>query len=276
MLGVLPRCPYSAGPSRNHTTSPESKSENRRVYRRLLDRGGHRAQNAIGGACSLLHDGACSVYPDRPSICRTYPLFRRTRAGVEEFLKPKLLAEGKGVYGRSGTVDLFMKTHDADTFVAASERYFNLVREIIETLGAAIRATPQLFAPVRETLRLHYDLRAAAHVPELIDVDRLVILEYCRAKKRASPADVEGSIAIHIAAIEERLAALKAAEPARHSSNAEGPGRFSDTQRREVLELAAVAGAIGAAASISANVMPMLIASVLGGVPKSPREKETN
>ena len=188
-----------------------------------LIEGGIVLKNRVDGACSMLREGNCSVYADRPTICRTYPLSRRTRAGVEEFLKPKLLSASKGIYGASGTVDGFLKAHDADSFAAASDRYFNLVKQIIETLGATIRSAPDLFGPVRETMQLHYDLRAEAPVPELIDVDR-VVAEYCRTKEIVPPTDVEGSIAIHIAAIEEKLAALNAAETVRCSSNAAKPG----------------------------------------------------
>src|SRR5271156_3336672 len=97
-----------------------------------LIEGGIVLKNRVDGACSMLREGNCSVYADRPTICRTYPLSRRTRAGVDGFLK----------------------AHDADSFAAASDRYFNLVKQIIETLGATIRSAPDLFGPVRETMQL--------------------------------------------------------------------------------------------------------------------------
>lgn len=234
-----------------------------------LIEGGIVLKNRDGGACSLLRGNACSVYADRPFTCRIYPLFRRTRAGMEEFLKPKLLAEGKGIYGHNGTVDQFLRAHDAEVFAAASERYFNLVKQIVETLGATVRSAPELFARVRETMRLHYDLRAEAPVPELIDVDR-VVAEYCRAKGSAPPTDVEGSLITHILAIEEKIAVLNAAETVVRSPSVEEPDGLPDTRRHEVLELAAFAGAIGAATSISAHVMTMLAAAVIGGPSKSP------
>ena len=153
---------------------------------KYLIEGGIVLRNKHGGACSLLGERVCSVYQDRPLVCRTYPLRRRSGIRGEEFIKPRgLLPTSKGTLGESGTVQGFLKGHDIAPFVAASDRYFGLVQHIIEALGSVIRSTPGLFAPIRDIMQLHYKFRASS-VPEMIDVDR-VAAEYCRARGKDHP-----------------------------------------------------------------------------------------
>ena len=236
---------------------------------KYLIEGGIVLRNKHGGACGLLGDGACSVYQDRPLVCRTYPLRRRSGVGGEEFIKPReLLPTGKGILGESGTVEGFLKGHDIAPFVAASDRYFGLVQHIIEALGSMIRSTPGLFAPIRDMMQLHFKFRTNS-VPEMVDVDR-VAAEYCRARGKDQPEDLDELISTHIRAIEEKLTAVFSAVSKEDSPPSGISGTAVKASRREVMDFAALAGAIGAATG--ARVSLLLMAAVLG---KSPELKTT-
>jgi Fe-S-cluster containining protein len=194
-------------------------------------------------ACVFLGDGLCNVYQDRPLLCRTYPLYRAVRSGREEFIKLTPLLETKGEYGEKGTTRDFLTAHDIEALVTADDKYSALTIRIIEVLGSIIRSVPASFRMVRETMTLHYELRAQ-DVPELIDVDR-VVADYCLDRGIESPTNLDGFIALHIEAIEHRLSALM--------------------DDREILQMASLAGALGVATG--ARVKALLAAQVLGKPP---------
>ena len=220
---------------------------------RFLVKGGFVISIKEDRACAFLGNSSCEVYHDRPMVCRTYPLRRSARSGREEFLKLIPLQETKGEYGENGTVGNFLKAHDIDPFVAADDKYFALTNQIIEGLGKIIRSVPTLFRPIRETMTLYYELHAG-DVAKLIDVDRIVG-GYCRDRGRALPASLDGLITLHIEAIEQRLEALLQAVS----------DREVDAKRDEILQMAALAGALGVATA--AHIKSMLAAAVLGKPP---------
>ena len=236
---------------------------------KYLIEGGIVLRNKHGGACSLLGERVCSVYQDRPLVCRTYPLRRRSGVRGEEFIKPRgLLPTSKGILGESGTVEGFLKGHDIAPFVAASDRYFGLVQDIIEALGSVIRSTPGLFAPIRDIMQLHYKFRTSS-VPEMIDVDR-VVAEYCRARGKDQPEDLDELISMHIRTIEQKLTEVLSAVSQGNTPPSRISGTAVEASRRDTMDFAALAGAIGAATG--ARVSLLLMAAVLG---KSQRLRTT-
>jgi Fe-S-cluster containining protein len=237
--GQIPLDPYEiARLARNRKISTTEF-----IDRFLVEGGIVISNNKENHACAFLGDGVCNVYEDRPLLCRTYPLYRSVRSGREEFIKLIPLPETKGEYGETGTTRDFLKVHDTDALVEADDKYFALANRIIEVLGGIIRSAPASFRMVRETMTLHYELRAQ-NVPELIDVDR-VVADYCQDRGFEPPTNLDGIIALHIEAIEHRLAALM--------------------DDREILQMAALAGALGIATG--ARVKPLLAAQVVGRPP---------
>ena len=227
---------------------------------RFLIEGGIVISSKEDHACAFLGDGLCNVYQDRPLICRTYPLQRVAKAGCEGFIKLIPLPETKGEYGENGTTRGFLEAHDIEPFAAHDDKYFVLTNRIIEVLGSVIRSAPKFFHLVRETMTLHYELRAQ-NVPELMDVDR-VVADYCRDRGLELPADLDGLIALHLEAVELRLAALTGGRVYEARLRSSMVDRESDTERHEILQMAALAGALGVATG--AHVKPLLAAEVLG------------
>ena len=227
---------------------------------RYLTDGGIVLRNHDGGACSMLGDASCNVYADRPLVCRTYPLLRTLGANGEEYVKFKPLPTTKGVYGEDGSVEEFLQAHEIAAFAAASDRYFEILRQIIEALASVVRSRPELFPIVRQTIDSHCEFRTQ-NVPELIDVDR-VVAEFCRNRGDPVPTDIDKLIPIHILAIEEKSAALRDAEVV--DGPASGPIDTAGAQarQRQILELSALAGALGA--GTGARVLLLLAAAVLG------------
>ena len=223
---------------------------------RYLTEGGIVLRKREDRSCIMLAADGCTVYPDRPLICRTYPLKRLRGNDGEAFFQYSQLPTSTGVYRKQGTVSDFLKAHQIDDLVAAKDRYFDLALRIAAVLAATAQREPHRFASIRGTINDHCEFHTTK-IPSLIDVDR-VVSEYCRERHLEFPANVDEKIALHIQAIDERLAIIST----RQAVEMTGDSDASD----DLLEMAAFAGALGAATE--ARVMLAFVDSVFG-VPAS-------
>jgi Fe-S-cluster containining protein len=201
---------------------------------RYLTEGGIVLRNRQDTSCVMLGADGCTVYSDRPQICRTYPLARRRGSDGEIILRYSGLTVSTGVYGRQGTVSGFLKAHEVEDFFAASDRYFDLALRIAAILAAAAQREPFRFATIRDIIEAHCQFHTAA-IPSLIDVDR-VVSDYCRERQLEFPANLAEELALHMQAVEERLAIISA------------PPADGVDASDALDEMAAFAGALGAAA----------------------------
>jgi Fe-S-cluster containining protein len=216
---------------------------------RYLTEGGIVLRNLEDTACVMLDADGCTVYSDRPQVCRTYPLLRKRALDGEIWSQYVPLPTSTGVYGKVGKLSDFLKAYDVDQLFAAKDRYFDLALRIAAGLAAAVKREPHRFAAIRGVIEDHREFRASM-VPTLIDVDR-VVSDYCIEHEIEFPVSLDEKIELHIRAIEERLAII-AARPA-DSSDA----------RDDLTEMAAFAGALGAAAKV--RVTLVFVAGVFGG-----------
>jgi uncharacterized protein len=223
---------------------------------RFLTEGGIVLRNREDTSCVLLGADGCTVYDDRPQICRTYPLKRlrgRDRDIFSQFLP---FPTSTGIYGKDGTVADFLKRHDVDEFDAANDRYFDIALRIAAVLGEAVKRKPDRFATIRSIIEERSksgELRAG-EIPSLIDVDA-VVANYCRERKLEMPAMIPAKIAIHMRAIEEKIAAISARQKHELAQDADAES--------DLLEMAAFAGALGAATD--ARVVLAFVNGVFGG-----------
>ena len=219
---------------------------------RYLTEGGIVLRNREDTSCTMLGANGCTAYADRPQICRTYPL-KRLRSGDTEVLHQYSPLPGStGVYANGGTVSDFLKTHEVGDLFAAKDRYFALALRIAAVLAEAVKREPDRFATMRDTIGAHSEFRTEA-IPALIDVDR-VVSDYCRQRQLGFPAALDERIALHIEAIEERLATISPGQSAEIDDQDAGD---------QLKELAALSGALGAA--VEARVLLAFIDGIFGG-----------
>jgi Fe-S-cluster containining protein len=87
------------------------------------------------GDCGFLGERGCGVHPDRPLVCRIYPLARWVSPDGEEsfgHLTPHPKTEG--VYGISGTVQDYLDHQQLARFFEMSERYGTLYQKTVDVL----------------------------------------------------------------------------------------------------------------------------------------------
>lgn len=159
------------------------------------------------GACVFLTPQGCAVHPDRPLVCRLYPLGRRVTAeGEERFheLIPHPRTEGE--YGTSGTVDAFLSRQGAQPFIEAVDRYIELIRRMAAALIAKAGGDGGSQGEVRDAVR-----EAASgdgkEIPDWLDMDQ-VVNRYCEQNGLTAPTEVVQKMTLHIQAIEAWLEAV--------------------------------------------------------------------
>jgi Fe-S-cluster containining protein len=233
---------------------------------RYLTEGGVVLRNREDTSCIMLGADGCTVYPDRPQICRTYPLKRLRGDDREVFPQFLQFPASTGVYGKNGTVSDFLKGQDVDDLFAAKDRYSDMALQIAAVLAEAVKREPHRFATIRDildsrcevrgmSLRRSPNCRQPGTIPALIDVDR-VVSDFCREHRLESPATVDEKIVLHIRAVEDRLAIISA-----------GPAEGSDASE-DLIEMAEFAGAL--AAGTEARVMLAFVNGVFGGRESKP------
>jgi uncharacterized protein len=232
-----------------------------------LTEGGVVLRNREDTSCVMLGAEGCTVYADRPQICRTYPLKRLRGSDGEVFGQFLPFRTSTGVYGKQGTISDFLKGQDVDEVFTAKERYFDLAGRIAAVLAEAVKRAPHLFAAIRDLIDSRCELRGLdlrkspncrqpGAIPSWIDVDR-VVSDHCLAHRIEVPASIDEKIALHMRAIEERLAFLSA--------------RPANDCEDELLDMASFAGALGAATEF--RVMLAFVDGVFGDSGSSARRK---
>lgn len=89
------------------------------------------------GDCVFFGEGGCSVHPDRPLVCRLYPLGRRrTPEGHETFSHLEPHPQTAGRYSETGTVQDWLDSQGADPYIEATDAYIRAFHRLFEKLAA--------------------------------------------------------------------------------------------------------------------------------------------
>lgn len=146
--------------------------------------------------CPFLTDRGCGVHPNRPLVCRLYPLGRHVTDTNAEWFSELVLDTGcAGVRGHRTSVLSYLKSQGALPFMRAADLYLALYWKLtaqLETEGITTGANGDR--------------------PAWADLD-LAVSRYCAETRIPLPASLEERMTLHIRAIEKW-----AEMPARRSS----------------------------------------------------------
>lgn len=157
------------------------------------------------GACVFLGESGCEVHPDRPLVCRLYPLGRHLSGeGEESFSTIAGHPQSEGEFGTEGTVRSFIESQGAPEYMAAADRYLELFYRLFELMWEGVDASGEgdslpaygLAPAGKELLRQWLDMDGAVYT-------------YCKEHSMAVPGDLESCMALHIRAIEHQLEAAE-------------------------------------------------------------------
>jgi len=124
------------------------------------------------GRCIFLGDQGCEVHPDRPLVCRLFPLGRVVdAAGNAHFVRyPDPLA-ARGAFGEAGVVADYVTAQGATAFIAAADAYFAFFCRANEQMNAD---TPTAAFPDRDLLDIDSELAAACAASGIEEPDDLL------------------------------------------------------------------------------------------------------
>lgn len=139
-------------------------------------------------SCVFLGEKGCSVHPDRPLVCRVFPLGRFVESGGRAYYSlgdwnPK----PNGTYGKNGKVRDYIEGQGLPIFSQMADMYFKWYVQAVNVFGSA--------GPESDELQ---------NVDDILDIDEAVDA-YCRLYGLKIPQNAEEKTRLHIKILEEML-----------------------------------------------------------------------
>ncbi len=146
------------------------------------------------GACAFLGSEGCAVHPDRPLVCRLYPLGRHVSAdGAKSFSHVEPHPQSRGEFTRSGTIADFLVSQDAHPFMRAADDYYFWLCAAHECLDAASDGEVTNVSAEDEDI-----------ARDLLDMDA-AIARHCAVAEIAEPTGIEARRELHLTILYQQL-----------------------------------------------------------------------
>ncbi len=160
------------------------------------DGAGLALRQTESGACVFLGSEGCTVHPDRPLVCRLYPLGRIVDAdGTEKFCHVEPHPQSRGEFTGDGTIADFLVQQDAHPFMRAADDYYFWLCAALDCIDEA---------GYGESANIPADAEDVAH--DLLDMDA-AIARHCGEAKVAEPTDIEARRELHVTILYQQLGA---------------------------------------------------------------------
>jgi uncharacterized protein len=163
---------------------------------RTRDGAGIMLKHTDTGACTFLgiENGGCSVYQDRPLVCRIFPLGRELLVdGSERYFPSEGGAKPGGEFRREGTVGGFLEAQGVPPFAKAATEYFYWLCKVAYHLDTDIFVTAKRNLAEAEML-----------ASDLVDIDA-AIASSCATGGTTEPTNVEERRQQHLALLNQKL-----------------------------------------------------------------------
>jgi len=154
------------------------------------------------GACVFLGGDGCSVHPDRPLVCRLYPLGRHVLAdGSESFSHVEPHPQSLGEFINTGTIADFLQSQGAGPFMEAADAYFFWLCTAHEHSGDIGESDPADIS--KEDAKIERDL---------LDIDA-AIARRCMTAEIAEPIDIEARKHLQLTILYQQLEGSRRTTP---------------------------------------------------------------
>jgi Fe-S-cluster containining protein len=174
-------------------------------YQECTEEGGIILRNKADGTCIFLASSGCGVHPDRPLVCRLFPLGQITDPeGRTKYASMPLHPDCLGHFDADGTVQSYVDSQELGPyfrFDAVYEAVYKKMLKKLEERGSPAaeicsRAGPPPLDPAPSP---PYGL-----VSPWLDIDKTVAA-FCHENGRTVPGSLEDVVSIHLEAIERWL-----------------------------------------------------------------------
>ncbi|MDB5679634.1 YkgJ family cysteine cluster protein [Sphingomonas bacterium] len=150
---------------------------------RFTDDGALKQDDA--DACVFLGEQGCSVHPDRPLVCRLFPLGRTILADGSVSYGEVDRSWARGHFGTGGVVMDYVEAQGAAPFIHAADAYFGWflrAHDVLESEGG----------------------NGAVHDDDWLDIDTQ-LAAWAAATGDDPPADVDARMRLHLSILDQKL-----------------------------------------------------------------------
>ncbi|MFZ2054729.1 MAG: YkgJ family cysteine cluster protein [Candidatus Aminicenantales bacterium] len=177
-------------------------------HRTCTEEGGIVLRNKPDGSCIFLDSRGCGVHPDRPLVCRLYPLGQITdKEGREKYASMPLHPDCLGHFGADGTVESYLDSQGVELYFHFDAVYAAVYEKMLKKLGGKGFTAADILS-LGETQP--FDPGSSSHhglLSTWLDIDRTVAA-FRRESRRKEPKSLDEVVSLHLEAIEAWLAAL--------------------------------------------------------------------
>jgi len=160
------------------------------------------------GSCIFLNARGCGVHPDRPLVCRLYPLGQIVdRRGRELFGIMPLHPGCAGLLGTEATVASYLESQEVEAYFRYEKAYSAVFRKMLKMLARVPPAKTKKAAPARKERRSDPPPAQGELLSAWLDIDRTVEWA-CRKNGRQKPDGLDEAVHTHLRAIKDWLVAL--------------------------------------------------------------------
>ncbi len=153
-------------------------------------------------ACIFLESEGCSVHPDRPLVCRLYPLARYVEfTGQESFSQVELEDDCQGELHENGTIEQYLETQGALPFMHAADRYLELLCLLMDIIKKR-EVESSITEAVIDTVRAVSTGEITRDDLSIVDMDRMVQY-YCAEEGVTVPESIDEKMLLHIRAVKK-------------------------------------------------------------------------
>jgi len=161
------------------------------------------------GSCVFLSSNGCTVHPDRPFVCRLYPLQRRIdSSGAETFLTVTLHSQCEGELGTGGTVAGYLAGQEAEEYIEAVDEYLRLTGEILAALDQEITAIRNNITDGKSVSRETSTVPDVDEVSQWLDTDYM-LSRHGHLTDKLKETNAGDKMHQHISIIEAMLKSMK-------------------------------------------------------------------
>jgi len=151
-------------------------------------------------ACVFLDSKGCVVHPDRPLVCRLYPLGRHVLpSGEESFSEIEPDQNCKGVYSDKGMIAAYLESQGARLFMEAADKYLDLFWRLYQILQEET-AQPEKKNAIAGVFQKYAEGERGGDIG-FADVDAIVAA-FCEKMCIPFPNTMDDKMSIHIQAVE--------------------------------------------------------------------------
>lgn len=174
-----------------------ARNENTNQFRAAwtIDGEGTALRQKEDGTCVFLGPQGCEVHPDRPLVCRLYPLGRHLRSdGFEYYTMHEGHPLSEGEFTEQGTIADYLEAQGAKPYLAAQDGYFQWICWAHEQLDFG-------------------DQNSASKAEGGVDLDLLdmdsMIAKHCAATGELEPEDIDERLQLHLKLLYDAVANLE-------------------------------------------------------------------